>query len=62
MANLGNKFRDSLINMILDWNIEELKIYREPYVGSRFIGAKRKLDIILEPIFRTSKCNIKQSR
>ena len=48
MANLGNKFRDSLINMILDWNIEELKIYREPYVGSRFIGAKRKLNLILE--------------
>lgn len=48
MPNSGNKFRDSIINIILDWHFDNLNIYREPYVGSRFIGQERKLDIVLE--------------
>lgn len=48
MPNFGNRFRDELINIILDWNIDGLKVYSEAYVGSRFIGSKRKLDIVIE--------------
>jgi hypothetical protein len=47
MPNPGNNFKDSLIQVILNWNLKELKVYSEVYVGSRFVGKKRKLDIVL---------------
>ena len=47
MPNPGNSFKDALINAIKEWNLEGIKIYSEVYVGSRFVGKKRKLDIVL---------------
>lgn len=47
MPNPGNNFKDSLIEAILGWDLENLKVYSEVYVGSRFVGKKRKLDIVL---------------
>lgn len=47
MPNPGNNFKDSLIEAILNWNLKDLKVYSEVYVGSRFVGKKRKLDIVL---------------
>ena len=48
MPNDGAIFRDNLIYEIKSWKLPELHIYKEPYVGSRFVGKKRKLDIVLE--------------
>lgn len=47
MPNPGNSFKESLIEVILNWNLENLKVYSEVFVGSRFVGKKRKLDIVL---------------
>jgi len=48
MPNPGVSFRDALINKIKSWKLPKLNIYKEPYVGSRFVGKKRKMDIVLE--------------
>jgi len=48
MANPGNSFKWALIEEMKQWGISDLKIYSEVYVGSRFVGMKRKLDIVLE--------------
>ncbi len=47
MPNTGDIFRDALISLIKSWNINGLEIYKEPYVGQRFLGTKRNLDIVL---------------
>lgn len=46
-ANPGPGFRDALIALIASWNIPHLEIFREPFVGSRFVGKKRYVDIVL---------------
>ncbi len=48
MPNPGDLFRDALIEEIREWCIKDLHLYRELFVGSRFVGKKRKLDIILQ--------------
>jgi hypothetical protein len=53
MANPGNPFKKALINEIKSWGIGNLNIYSEAFVGSRFIGQKRKLDIVLECMGKT---------
>lgn len=56
MANPGNNFKEALIRTILSWNLEGLKVYSEVWVGSRFVGKKRKLDIVLS--FKDSSLGI----
>jgi len=53
MANPGANFRDDLINEIFNWKIPDLHLYKETWVGSRFVGQKRFLDIVLECRGRT---------
>lgn len=48
MPNPGDLFRDALIEEIREWQIRDLHLYREIFVGSRFVGKKRKLDIVLQ--------------
>lgn len=48
MPNPGDLFRDALVEEIREWQIEDLHLYREIFVGSRFVGKKRKLDIVLQ--------------
>lgn len=48
MANPGAGFRDDLINEIYSWKIPDLHLYKEAWVGSRFVGQKRFLDMVLE--------------
>ena len=48
MANTGDIFRDALIDEIKNWHITNLHLYKEPFVGSRFVGKKRKLDIVIQ--------------
>jgi hypothetical protein len=48
MPNLGQVFRDAIIEEIREWQIPDLHLYREIVVGSRFVGKKRKLDIVLQ--------------
>ncbi len=47
MSNPGNSFKEAIINEILNWNLPELRVYSEVFVGSRFVGKKRKLDIVV---------------
>lgn len=47
MPNSGDIFRDSIIYLIKSWGIKGLEIYKEPYVAERFVGNKRKLDVVL---------------
>ena len=42
----GNLFRDRVIEYINSWE-EELEVLQEVYVGSRFVGTPRKLDIVI---------------
>jgi hypothetical protein len=44
----GVDFESALVNEILSWEIPNLEIYRQPFVGSRFVGKKRYLDIVLK--------------
>ena len=48
MASTGASFRDELINEIYNWKIPDLHVYKEAWVGSRFVGQKRYLDIVIE--------------
>ncbi len=48
MKNPGDLFKRAIIREILLWKLPDLNIYAEVFVGSRFIGQKRKLDIVLE--------------
>jgi hypothetical protein len=48
MPNPGNHFKNELIKAIISWNIPDVSIYSEVWVGSRFVGAKRRLDIVIE--------------
>ncbi len=47
MANTGDLYRDALIAEIRSWDIDGLEIYKEPWVGERFVGKKRYVDIVL---------------
>lgn len=47
-ANPGDLFKKAIIKEILSWKIPNLNVYTEVFVGSRFIGQKRKLDIVVE--------------
>jgi len=47
MPNTGDILRDSLIELIKSWGINGLEVYKEPYVGQRFLESKRNLDIVL---------------
>ena len=47
MANPGNSFKEAIIQAVKEWNLDGVKIYSEVFVGSRFVGKKRKLDIVL---------------
>lgn len=46
MPNMGNLFRDALIEYIHSWG-ENLEILQEVNVGSRFVGTPRKLDVVI---------------
>ena len=46
MANLGNLFRDTVIEYINSWG-EPLEILQEINVGYRFVNTPRKLDIVV---------------
>jgi len=46
--NPGAGFRDDLINAIYEWKIPGLHVYKEAFVGSRFVGQKRYLDMVVE--------------
>ncbi|MFQ5603719.1 MAG: PD-(D/E)XK nuclease superfamily protein [bacterium] len=48
MANPGKSFKDALIEAIKSWQIDDMRIYDEPFVGSRFVGQKRKIDVVVE--------------
>lgn len=49
MANTGDIFRDALIEEIKkEWAIPGLKVYKEVWLGERFVGKKRFLDIVLQ--------------
>jgi len=52
MPNHGTSFRDALINEILAWQIQGLTVYKEVFVGSRFVGQKRNVDIIVKYEFQ----------
>jgi hypothetical protein len=44
----GDLFRDALIDEIkTNWAIPKLEVYREVWLGNRFVGKKRLLDIVL---------------
>lgn len=53
MAHSGNRFRDALIEEIHSWNLSGVHVYREVFVGSRFVGKKRKLDLVIQHNNRT---------
>jgi hypothetical protein len=53
MAGTGASFRDELINEIYQWKIPDLHVYKEAWVGSRFVGQKRFLDFVVEYHGRT---------
>ncbi len=46
--NPGEQFKKAIIKEILSWKIPNLNVYTEVFVGSRFLGQKRKLDIVVE--------------
>jgi hypothetical protein len=48
MVNPGTSFKNAIIAEIRKWSLESVLIYNEPYVGSRFVGQKRKIDIVLQ--------------
>jgi len=48
MPNPGNQFKNDLIKTIISWNLPGISVYSEVWVGSRFVGAKRRLDIVIE--------------
>ncbi len=48
MPNPGKDFKNAIISEIIIWNIDNLHIYDEAYVGSRFVGQKRRIDIVVE--------------
>lgn len=51
MASTGNNFRDALIDEIKNvWGIPGIEVYKEVWVGNRFVGTKRKLDIVLRAV------------
>ena len=47
MANPGNSFKEAIIDALREWNLEDVKVYSEVFVGSRFVGKKRKLDLVV---------------
>ena len=47
MANPGAVFRDELIAQIKSWDLEGVDIFKEVCAGSRFVGQKRYIDIVL---------------
>lgn len=46
MPNRGHEFRDILIEDIKAWNAPDLAIYKEVWVGSRFLRGRRYVDIV----------------
>lgn len=46
MPNNGNNFRHALAEYIRGWG-EGLAVEEEKYIGWRFIGTPRKLDIVI---------------
>ncbi len=46
MANLGNLFRDTVVQYINSWG-ENLEVLQEVNIGSRFVRTPRKLDIAI---------------
>lgn len=52
-VNPGDLFKKAMIKEILSWKIPNLNVYTEVFVGSRFIGQKRRLDIVVECNNRT---------
>lgn len=48
MSGTGSSFRDAIINEIFSWHIPDLHVYKEVWVGSRFVGQKRFLDLVVE--------------
>lgn len=53
MAHSGDRFRDALSEEIRSWNLADVHVYREVFVGSRFVGKKRKLDLVIQHNSRT---------
>lgn len=47
MPNPGNNFKEAIIEALREWNLDGVKVYSEVYVGSRFVGKKRKLDLVI---------------
>lgn len=48
MPNPGNAFQKAIIETIRSWNIPHLHLYSEVAVGSRFVGSRRKIDLVAE--------------
>jgi hypothetical protein len=47
MANSGDIFRDTLIDEIKSWKLSNIEVYKESWVGERYLGTHRKLDIVV---------------
>ena len=47
MPNRGHEFRDLLIQDIASWNTPGLAVYKEAWVGTRFLGVRRYVDIVV---------------
>ena len=50
---MGTDFEQAVCDEIISWRIKGLEIYRQAVVGSRFVGAERKVDIVLKLNDRT---------
>lgn len=47
MPNRGHEFRDLLIGVLQSWNTPDLAVYREAWVGSRFLRGRRYVDVVV---------------
>ena len=50
MSNIGDQFRDAIVEYIEEWNQKEnlgIDIAKEKPVGFRFVSTPRKIDIVL---------------
>lgn len=47
MGNYGNKLRDAVLSAIWQWQLPGVRVHVEPWVGSRYVDRKRRVDIVL---------------
>lgn len=56
-------FRNAVLEEIWSWQVPGLKLYKEAFVGLRFIGVRRYIDIVLQHGARTLglECKVQES-